>query len=266
MLPTCATVGSELTLPFTCPPSHIFDVVALTHLADALPTGDGALIPDTDPDPERAAAAATDVRRRQAADMPSAGVRVVEAGYLTNPLTDAAIRRGVVDVHVANDAAAAAARALGGAAIYRGVSDTQVRAALADHSSARVLRLSDAERVFGGWDDHASHDAFEDLLDRSHLLRGSWCCSSWYKPSGSFDFGAPLSTAALLPAECAATKPARGGSPSSRRACSKALQRLLVSEEEARLAYVPALDKAGEDGYYRLIVGNRSSASRGPSG
>ena len=44
---------------------------------------------------------------------------------------------------------------------------------------------------------------------------------------------------------------------------NEALQRLRVSdwEEEARLAYVPALGKAGEDGYYRLIVGNRSSAS-----
>ncbi len=194
--------------------------------------------------------------------MPTAGVRVVEAGYLTNPLTDAAIRGGVVDVHVANDAeAAVTARALGGAAIYRGASDAEMRAALADHSNARVLRLSDAERVFGGWDDRASHAAFKELIDRSHLLRGSWCCSSWYKPSGSFDF--LLSTGALVPFECAATKPARGGSPSSRRACSKALQRLRVSdwEEEARLAYVPALGKAGEDGYYRLVVGNRSSAS-----
>ena len=81
------------------------------------------------------------------------------------------------------------------------------------------------------------------MISRSSLLSGSWCCSSWYKPSGSFDYAAPPRTL-LLPPECGA---ADGGAPA---ACAELQAWRRAAQRPFRFNYVPR--PGNRDGYYTL--------------
>jgi len=85
--------------------------------------------------------------------------------------------------------------------LMHGSSEVQIRSALSAVAEAPLLTFSSTEGVFGGWVDAAAHGQFEMMMSRSALLGGSWCCSSWYKPSGSINFARPQRTQ-LLPPGC----------------------------------------------------------------
>ena len=245
VLPQCTTEASDFNLPFVCPPSHIFSLDALVALGRPLD----------------AAAAAT---RDAPSWVPPPGVRVREAGFLTSPYTSAALRRDERLVRIADNAShAAALRASGEAALAPMTSDVQARAALRDWlidgnslHRTRVLRLEHAEGIFGGWAvapapgdwDAATADArdrFERLVHLSSVSGSSWCCSSWYKPSGSFPFAAPPPTE-LLPRGCGLSE----ADDERRSSCATKHTRRREAQRRQRLEYVR--DPASKDGYYML--------------
>ena len=102
--------------------------------------------------------------------------------FLTDERTSESIRTGVVDVAVV-DAAATAAAAAPAHVLVRGATNVEVKAQLAALRDARVLKLSDAEGVFGGWarggeaGDRDECRLFSTLMDY-YVHRGAWCCSS----------------------------------------------------------------------------------------
>ena len=103
--------------------------------------------------------------------------------FLRDERTSQSIRGGVVDVTVVETAATAAAAAAPAHALTRGATNVEVKAQLAALRDARVLRLSDAEGVFGGWarggegGDRDECRLFSTLMDY-YVHRGAWCCSS----------------------------------------------------------------------------------------
>lgn len=78
------------------------------------------------------------------------------------------------------------ARARGVVAVMNGASNVEVQRALGA-LDAPVLRMRSTEGVFGGWTDTLVRASFEAMVTDSAILAGSWCCSSWYKPSGSIE-------------------------------------------------------------------------------
>ena len=54
----------------------------------------------------------------------------------------------------------------------------EVKAQLASVEGARVLRLSDAEGVFGGWTSNRDQSRLFHTLMDYYVHRGAWCCSS----------------------------------------------------------------------------------------
>jgi hypothetical protein len=137
--------------------------------------------------------------------------------------------------------------------VREGASDVQLRTSLGASAAPR-LHLESAEGLFGGWADGHSQREFEGLMDR-FVFGGSWCCSSWYKPSGSFDFANPAPTR-LLPPGCAAApldappSPPCAEAQARRRAQQRPLRFFgeLGADEPDR--YVPDTGKRGQDGYY----------------
>jgi hypothetical protein len=144
-------------------------------------------------------------------------------------------------------------------------------ASLAPFASAPVLRLRSTEGVFGGWRQQARRDLFESVVGQSSILTGSWCCSSWYKPSGSINYAVPPQTVAL-PSACGAAASVAdgadgGGAPPSapaaqREECARRQEQRRASQRPFELIYDKAIGSAGADGYYRLVSG----AGDGPDG
>ena len=138
-----------------------------------------------------------------------------------------------------------------------GSSDAQLAATLAAHP-ARRLHVESTEGLFGGWLDAASQSEFESQVSR-HMGSGSWCCSSWYKPSGSFDFAYARPTLHLPPGCGQAT---RDGAPALEAPeCLEAHRRRRAEQQPLVFfqgpdpdAYVPAPanTRLGKDGYYVL--------------
>ena len=229
VLQQCKYEASELPTPFVCPLTHIFDIVRFASIAP---------------------------------DMGSAGsnlegvatVTFRESSFFTNPLTPAHVRTNHTRVRVAADAAAMqAARERGEAAVLLGTSDVQALATLGPSSAfahAPVLRLERAEGVFGGFVDGRQRAAFEAMIQQSSMLSGSWCCSSWYKPSGSIEYVGPHETLAWRPG-CGITKP---WEPERSPQCVDQLQAYRRAQQTgpAKLEYVLKSGQQGKDGYYGL--------------
>ena len=118
-----------------------------------------------------------------------------ESSFLSNPLTPQTIAQQEVTVSAVLDVAAAAALAAAGqAAIPIGASDKQAAAALSKHADVPLLTFNSTEGVFGGWVSTGQAARFEDMMRRSSIASGSWCCSSWYKPSGTVNYARPPKT------------------------------------------------------------------------
>ena len=228
IIPGCTFEASDLKLPFFCPLAHIVDLPRFLAM-----------------------------RPRASGGYTMPGIELRESAFLRNPRTHASVVRGEARVHVARDAThAAALRASGELAVPEGSSDAQLRAGLGAHTATR-LHLESAEGIFGGWTDEVSQRDFDGLIGR-HLSGGSWCCSSWYKPSGSFDWsfpaptpllrdgcGAAASSGAQEPAHCAQARQTR------RRAQQQPLH-FFGEGDEPPDRYVLGSGKLGQDGYYVL--------------
>ena len=80
---------------------------------------------------------------------------------------------------------------------------------------------------------------------RRHISGGSWCCSSWYKPSGSFEYAQPTATLLLEGACGRRDEAADARSP----ACADAQRRRRATQQPFELNYVLA---PGPDGYWKL--------------
>ena len=230
ILEGCVYEGSDLAPPFTCPLTHIFDIAAFQRIR---------------PPPSPAAA---DPSARPAAAPRGARVDFRESSFLANPLTPSGVAASRRTVRVARSAEEGRRlRAEGEAAIREGTSDAQAVADLRAHAETPLLHLESAEGVFGGWRSRGMRDDFEEMIGRSSLLLGSWCCSSWYKPSGSFDYATPPPTT-RLPDACGAA----GADDDAVPACRELQRRRRAAQRPFRFNYVPKTGKPGKDGYYEL--------------
>jgi hypothetical protein len=220
--------ASELPFPFVCPLTHILDIFRLRLIRPAS---------------HRSAHLTLDYR---------------ESSFLTNPLTPRTVLQRDITVHVVPDVTAAAASAAAGQTMIPvGASDKQVAAALSAHVDAPLLTFTSTEGVFGGWVDGGRASRFEDLMRRSSIASGSWCCSSWYKPSGTVNYARPPKTR-TLPTGCgipAASATAARPSMSSVWGASTD-PRCVSFEDERRRSQAPFFFTyelaPGPDGYWRL--------------
>ena len=246
VLRDCRYEASELPVPFICPLTHLFDIFRFQGI------------------------------RSRPEHMGRIDFR--EASFLDSPLTPREVRDGQHVVHVVRDAAALRgqkAAAVAGASegkepplfigLLDGSSDAQVAAALTPFAHVPVLKLASAEGVFGGWTDGRARALFESVVSHSSILTGSWCCSSWYKPSGSINYAVPLPTQ-LLPTGCGAklgpdVEGAVGGAPAPdaerelREVCAEAQAARVKSQQPFELVYKLAEGRDGRDGYFRLVSG-----------
>ena len=246
VLRECRYEASELPTPFVCPLTHIFDIVRFASISPDMAN----FIP---------------YRGRPGV----ATVTFRESSFLSNPLTPHSVRTNHKRVHIVRDAAAMrAARARGEASLLRGTSDVQAAAALNGSSAeggladAPVLVLESAEGVFGGFVSAERRFAFENMVGQSSMLTGSWCCASWYKPSGSVDFVPPNPTLAL-PRGCGTASPweSDGAGAAASEPPDSALRAACIEQQERRtrsqrgpvkLEYELRLGKEGVDGYFKL--------------
>ena len=199
IIETCTYEGSDLTLPFVCPLSHIFDLYRFRELGARA----GRLAAARQPPPR------LDIQLR-------------EHAFLTNPLRPPAAADAAATLAVARNASAAAAlRAAGVPYIVDGASDAQARAAEASFKlrGKEVVHLESAEGVFGGTADAEDAREFEMLMSR-HVMGLSWCCTSWYKPSGTFPYADPPPTA-VLPKRCGEGDAAAAAAPRVRGAAGE---------------------------------------------
>ena len=65
-----------------------------------------------------------------------------------------------------------------GVRLPRGATNVGVQSALAPWRNARVLRLSDAEGIFAGWESDKQQATLFTTMMEYYLYRGAWCCSS----------------------------------------------------------------------------------------
>jgi len=245
IIPGCTFEASDLTLPYFCPIAQIVDLprfLAMRPRASGGVRGPGGLLPGLLP-----------ARATPAAEW--RGIELRESAFLRNPRTHATVTRGEARVRVARDAPhAGELRAAGELVVLEGSSDAQLRAGLGAHAAPR-LHLESAEGVFGGWTDDAHHRDFETLIAH-HLSGGSWCCSSWYKPSGSFDWSFPAPTT-LLRDGCGSASSEAPEAPhctQARRTRRHVHQKPLhfFGEGDEPDRYVPGKGRLGDDGYYVL--------------
>ena len=96
--------------------------------------------------------------------------------FLSDPRTAAAIKEGVVDVTVGGDDASLAPAQ--GPRLPKGATNVVVQRQLAMHRDTRVLRLSNAEGAFGGWETDTQQAKLFTTMMQYYLHRGAWCCSS----------------------------------------------------------------------------------------
>lgn len=298
VLRECKYEASELPTPFVCPLTHIIDIVRFASISPdmvrgrALP-GQGcsyslrAYLPIGLVTLVRHASVLTVALSppsrwcalQATAHMPhrpgAASVTFRESSFLANPLTPVHARKknATVVKIVPDSAAMREAQARGEAALLLGTSDEQARAALGGGSpyapglvrasDAAVLHLTSAEGVFGGFVEVNARAAFEEMIGRSAMLFGSWCCSSWYKPSGSIEYVAPQPTLSL-PQGCGVASPltANGSqaaldhpNPQLRRACAEQQQaRLAQARGPTALEYRLKRGREGRDGYYEHVL------------
>lgn len=248
VLRECKYEASELPTPFVCPLTHIVDIVRFASIS-----------------PDMATSHMPFMGRRGIAS-----VRFRESSFLTNPLTPEHVRTNVTSVRIVSDAAAMRrAQANGEVALLRGSSDAQARAALGGGTpfvrglmrgaEARVLRLESAEGIFGGFVEPSARGEFEAMIAQSSLPYGSWCCSSWYKPSGSIEYVAPTPTL-MLERGCGTASPLEGGGGAAAAGQTDAKLAETCAERQAareRMDRGPALleyrlkaGREGRDGYY----------------
>ena len=101
--------------------------------------------------------------------------------FLSDKRTHPDIRNGVVDVAVVRkrqDGGGGGDIGGGTVTLSRHATNEQLKRQLAGVESARVLRLSDAEGAFAGWEsDRDQARLFATLMDY-YVHRGAWCCSS----------------------------------------------------------------------------------------
>ena len=116
-----------------------------------------------------------------------------------------------------------------------------------------MLRLASAEGVFGGWADPARRALFEAVVGQSSILTGSWCCSSWYKPSGSINYATPAPTP-VLPPGCGLPAGAEGAAGDAAE-CAEVQTKRIAAQRPFDFVYARAEGKDGRDGYYRLVSG-----------
>jgi len=243
VLRECRYEASELPSPFVCPLTHLLDIYRLGLLRGWL-----------------------DYR---------------ESSFIDSPLIPSTIREGEVQVEVfvgaANSRGAAATNStrmgkskstsmsmstststsgtgagpgtatppIPIAHLASGSSDAQITHMLAEHAESPLLSFSSTEGVFGGWSDPGAHLRFEQMMRRSSVFSGSWCCSSWYKPSGSINFARPAPTV-TLPSGCGLVLKATVESQAD---CQKVQQLRRQAQAPIDFVYEPA---PGPDGYWSL--------------
>ena len=97
--------------------------------------------------------------------------------FLSDERTHPDIRNGVVDVAVVRKRQGGD---IGGGTVTlsRHATNEQLKRQLAGVESARVLRLSDAEGAFGGWETDKQQATLFSTMMEYYLHRGAWCCSS----------------------------------------------------------------------------------------
>ena len=151
---------------------------------------------------------------------------------------------------VGNSSIARAFRANGGAAIISGASDIQIKRALSPWASRPILHLNSAEGIFGGWaamniggGGSMARDDFENIMNQL-VYGGSWCCSSWYKPSGAFTYATPAATQ-VLPNGCGADE----AEDAVQAQCTAAQVKRRSFQRPFDFNYVP---NGGRDGYFML--------------
>ena len=168
-----------------------------------------------------------------------------EPSFLDNPLSPPSLARGAFSVAVADSGVSALAlRKDGRAAIVSGASDAQVVAALSAHAEAPLLHFDRTEGVFGGWAAEADRQRFEQIMDRAGINTvGSWCCTSWYKPSGTF-FYPKLAPTATMPSHCSPPDAKGAGGPG----CARFHERRRAKQAASVLDYV----EVPPDGYFKL--------------
>ena len=162
VVPTCVHHGAppSLQLPFKCSQHFVADTHKLQLMATE-PTRFGM-------QPHKFGGAFTEPLRLRA------------HSFLDDPRTAAAIRGGVVDVTVGGDEldAVEAQRPSQRPRLPKGATNVVVQRELAKHTDARVLRLSDAEGAFGGWETEKQQARLFTTMMEYYLHRGAWCCSS----------------------------------------------------------------------------------------
>ena len=103
-------------------------------------------------------------------------IKIRPFSFLHDERTHADIRNGVVDVAVGGGGGGGGG---GGAmTLSRHATNVQAKAQLASVAHARVLRLSDAEGAFRGWESEPTQALVFNTIERFFLLGGDWCCSS----------------------------------------------------------------------------------------
>ena len=172
VIPTCIYHGAPMTLPmpFKCSQHFVADTHKLQLMATE-PTRFGM-------QPHKFGGAFT------------APLPLRAHSFLDDPRTAPAIKRDVVDVAVGAGGGqggggegggpdgGGGARGGAGARLPRGATNVGVQSALAPWRNARVLRLSDAEGIFAGWESDKQQATLFTTMMEYYLYRGAWCCSS----------------------------------------------------------------------------------------
>ncbi|KAL1495240.1 hypothetical protein AB1Y20_017103 [Prymnesium parvum] len=206
----CIYEASELSLPFDCPLTHIFDIFRFQWLR-----------PDID---------------------------FREAGFLANPLTPRTLSTSSIDVSITDtESEASVLRTAGRRALARGSSDIQLQRVLGSGQlrEAELIHLESTEGIFGGWVRSRTRATFETIMRRSGVIgQASWCCTSWYKPSGTFFLPEPVPTLALRDG-CGTSIEVGGDGPM----CAALQARRRADQAPFPFIY----EEFGRDGYYRLV-------------
>jgi hypothetical protein len=82
-------------------------------------------------------------------------------------------------------------------------------------------------------------------MSHSMAIQGSWCCSSWYKPSGTFFYRVQKRTE-VLPTGC-------GVGDLSPAHCEQIQSQRRDSQRPRPFDYILATGTRGKDGYFNLI-------------
>ena len=99
--------------------------------------------------------------------------------FLADPRTSREIREGVVDVALVDGRdGAGGGGGSGRPTLRKGSTNLAVKAQLKPLEDARVIRLSDAEGAFGGWESDAQEARLFMTMMDYYVHRGAWCCSS----------------------------------------------------------------------------------------